>query len=129
MKRPVIAAALLVILTLACGCVSLCPEPSPKRLTACGNVSFLDYATCRRLRVLDHAFERDESGRLIVWVTWLNAAPKPYKAYIRVEFLDASGLRERGSSRWDLHTFAPGEQPPVQWTSYSTEASWTRGRC
>jgi hypothetical protein len=121
MKRSFLAAALAVLLALASGCMMFCPEPSPERLTACGEIR-INYPACRRLRVLHHTFERDDNGRLIVWVTWVNETPKPCKAYIRVAFLDENGLGERGSSQWDLHTFAPGEQPAIQWTSYSTDA-------
>lgn len=121
MRRAAVAAALLLSLVLAPGCMMFCPQPSPKRFTACGEIKICDFATCRRLRVLDHTFERDDEGRLIVWVTWLNVSGKPYKARIRRAFFDENGLPEQGSFRWDRGTFPPGEQPS-QWTSYSKDA-------
>ncbi len=103
------------------GCMMFCPEPSPHRRTAFGEVKVLDFPTCRRLRILGQEVNRTRQGRLWVTVHWLNSSRKTYKAELKVSFFDAEGLAEKGSYRWDLERFPPGEATD-EWESSTAEA-------
>jgi len=112
----------LVVCLCASGCMAFCPAPSPHRRTPLGEVRLLDYPTCRRMRVTAHKAERNELGRLVVTVRWLNRGRRPYKAEVRVRFVDEQGLPERGAFRWDLQSFPPGASV-CEWTSYTARAA------
>jgi hypothetical protein len=76
----------------------------------------MDWSASRRLQVTDHRYRRDSGGRLVVFVTFLNASDKTYVARIRVEFADAQGLLEESSLKTHVHRFAPGATS-MEWTS------------
>jgi len=81
----------------------------------------LDFPTCRRMRVIAQEADFDDERRLVVTVKWLNVSKRAYRAEIRVGFMDENGLPERGSFRWDLQSFPPGESV-CEWTSYTQSA-------
>ena len=55
-------------------------------------IEMKDYASRRRLRVTAQLVRRDANGCMAVKVEWVNEAPKPYRAQVRVSFLDGQGL-------------------------------------
>ena len=118
--RGLMVLAVLCLWT-RCGCMALCPPPSPTAVSEFGEVALLDYATCKRLGVVDQEVHRDRDGRLSVTVYWVNRTQKPYLAAIRVAFQDEKGLRERGPYRWDLHPFPLGESE-LTWISHTGQA-------
>ena len=113
---------LLLAVSFSTGCSLLRSKPSPLMYTGWGKVELDDYATWRRITVVQHEAQRDKEGRLVVKVTWLNTKTKPYRAQVRVEFLDENGMAEMDSYRWHVYTFQPGEQE-TQWTSHTMDAA------
>lgn len=112
---PVLLAALLSALTV--GCRSLYPEGAYRTETAFGFVEMLDYATCRRLRVVQHQAERGRSGHLVVRTAWESRTQKDYEARIRITFFDEAGNVEKGTGRWDVQLFPAQGVQRVEWTS------------
>jgi hypothetical protein len=113
------AAALCAL--LAGGCMAFCPAPSPQRKTTQGEVRMLDFATCRRLRVLTHTAERGRHGLLHVTVRFRNSSDAPYRAEVRRRFVDDQGRAEDLSYRWYRKTFPTG-YTTQHWVSYTGEA-------
>lgn len=116
----------LCAIFVSSGCMMTCPPPSSERKTDCGEVKFLDYATCSRLKVREQECTRDDEGRLAVTVKWYNSADKDYEAQVRRIFWDPNGHKERGSFRWDLQTFRAREVTACTWKSYSDGAAMYR---
>jgi len=108
---------------LACctfGCSLLCPTPSPQCRTPAGSVD-IRYPVCRRLNVTQQQFRRDDTGRLVVSVTFQNSCGRAFDAQLIVRFQDAQGAWEQSSLPADVHRFLPGKTV-IEWTSYGPEA-------
>lgn len=115
---------LLIVMGLGAlpGCMTLCPEPGPALSGASGAIEFEDYASCRRLRVMDHEAHRDIRGRMVVTVTFLNRKSHPYKSQVCISFFDEQGGREKGAYLWSIEALPPGRSQ-VEWTSRTPDAA------
>jgi len=115
------AAALTLCLLSAAFLAGCFGEQIQFKSSPFGVVVLTDTETCERIQVLGEEVKRDQEGRLVLKVQWLNVTDMPYKAQLRVTFSDIELRRERDSYLWDLQTFRPGEQA-IEWTSNTPDA-------
>jgi hypothetical protein len=110
----------LATMLVTAGC-SLCPEGSNLPGTGCGELR-VAWPACRKLQPVEHTCRRDATGRLVVLIRIRNRSSSPYAADVMMEFRhqdDAAG----GQCLAQRHVFPPRSVSPIEWTSYSPEAT------
>jgi len=118
--------ALLPALVALAGCarwqkVELRLAPGTRARSELGQVR-MDERTSDVLVVAAHRVRRDASGRLAVRVEFQNISDALYAARVRVEFVDAQGMLEKGAFDVDLRKFPPGTTT-MDWTSSTPDAA------